>query len=107
MEDAEQLQGDAERIFLKYTDEDGVLRQYAFNGKRLVKAEGSRGVSFDVALTEQDRLVVLIEDDVAGKGTHIVYNTFDDFSQDERVCPDVIQAVAAAMGEDYGEGRDS
>lgn len=97
--------GKFSRLVVSYTDDEGMKRKVAFVGRWIVKDYYTTGVTYSVALTENERLFVLIEDSRGAR--HIVYDSFEEMADQEGgFLGDVLTRVAAEIGEDFVEELD-
>ena len=99
-------EGKVSKLTVRYKDKDGINRRYSFVGRWIVKGYETSNHTFSVAITENDRLFVLIEKKDDDDGFHLVH---EDFSEMQVVelwkigsYPDELLAkVAGEIGEEY------
>lgn len=97
--------GKCSRLVVGYTDDEGIKRKVAFVGRWIVQGYYTTGVTYSVALTEKERLFVLIEDNRGAR--HLTYDTFEEMAgQEGGFLGDLLAQVAAMIGEDYIEELD-
>ena len=102
-------EGKCARIVVAYCDENDVKRKVAFVGRWIVENYCEAHVEYSVALTENERLFVLINKN--GCGFHCVYDTFGEMEATDlyHVGPypaELLAIVAEAIGEDFVEELD-
>lgn len=103
--------GKVSKITVKYKDDDEIKRKYSFVGRWVVKGLETSNHTFSVAITENDRLFVLIEKKHDDGGLHLVHEDFSEMQAAEvwklGSYPDELLArVAGEIGEEYEEVLD-
>ena len=96
--------GNFSKLTVSYTDDEGYNHKVSFVGRWLLQdhCEGNQTIS--VALTEKERLFVLIESSTGGDH-HIVFDTFSDMFTDQ-FSDDFLVRIANLIGEEYEEALD-
>ena len=96
--------GNFSKLTVSYTDDEGYNHKVSFVGRWLLQdhCEGNQTIS--VALTEKERLFVLIESSNGGDH-HIVFDTFSDMFTDQ-FSDDFLVRIANLIGEEDEEALD-
>ena len=95
--------GNFSKLIVSYTDDEGYNHKVSFVGRWLLQDYREGGQTYSVALTEKERLFVLIESH-AGEG-HIIFDTFDEMCTDQ-FSDDLLVRIANLVGEEYEEVLD-
>ena len=95
--------GNFSKLSVSYTDDEGYNHKVSFVGRWLLQDYREGGQTYSVALTEKERLFVLIESH-AGE-THIIFDTFDEMCTDQ-FSDDLLVRIANLVGEEYEEVLD-
>ena len=95
--------GNFSKLTVSYTDGEGYNHKVSFVGRWLLQdfREGSQ--TYSVALTEKERLFVLIESPDGDH--HIIFDTFSEMCTDQ-FSDDLLVKIANLIGEEYEEALD-
>ena len=95
--------GNFSKLSVSYTDDEGYNHKVSFVGRWLLQDYRESGQTYSVALTEKERLFVLIESH-AGEN-HIIFDTFGEMCTDQ-FSDDLLVRIANLIGEEYEEVLD-
>ena len=95
--------GNFSKLSVSYTDDEGYNHKVSFVGRWLLQDYREGSQTYSVALTEKERLFVLIESH-AGE-THIIFDTFSEMCTDQ-FSDDLLVRIANLIGEEYEEELD-
>ena len=95
--------GNFSKLSVSYTDDEGYNHKVSFVGRWLLQDYREGDQTYSVALTEKERLFVLIESH-AGEA-HIIFDTFDEMCTDQ-FSDDLLVRIANLVGEEYEEVLD-
>ena len=95
--------GNFSKLTVSYTDGEGYNHKVSFVGRWLLQDYREGSQTYSVALTEKERLFVLIESH-AGE-THIIFDTFGEMCTDQ-FSDDLLVRIANLIGEEYEEVLD-
>ena len=96
--------GNFSKLTVSYTDDEGYNHKVSFVGRWLLQDYREGSQTYSVALTEKERLFVLIESSNGGDH-HIVFDTFSDMFTDQ-FSDDFLVRIANLIGEEYEEALD-
>ena len=95
--------GNFSKLTVSYTDGEGYNHKVSFVGRWLLQDYREGSQTYSVALTEKERLFVLIESH-AGE-THIIFDTFGEMCTDQ-FSDGLLVRIANLVGEEYEEVLD-
>ena len=95
--------GNFSKIVVSYTDEENFKHKVSFVGRWLLQDYREGSQTYSVALTEKERLFVLIESHDGE--THIIFDTFGEMCTDQ-FSDDLLVIIANLVGEEYEEVLD-
>ena len=95
--------GNFSKLSVSYTDDEGYNHKVSFVGRWLLQDYREGGQTYSVALTEKERLFVLIESHDGE--THIIFDTFGEMCTDQ-FSDDLLVIIANLVGEEYEEVLD-
>ena len=95
--------GNFSKITVSYTDDEGYNHKVSFVGRWLLRDYREGSQTYSVALTEKERIFVLIESH-AGEA-HIIFDTFDEMCTNQ-FSDDLLVRIANLVGEEYEEVLD-
>ena len=106
--------GKVSKLLVRYKDENDVERKVAFSGRWIAKnftTPQRKNITYSVAITENERLFVLIENENEGTSTYVVHETFVDMAAAEiwktgQYPSELLANVAREIGEDFVEELD-
>ena len=95
--------GNFSKLTVSYTDGEGYNHKVSFVGRWLLQDYREGSQTYSVALTEKERLFVLIESHDGE--THIIFDTFGEMCTDQ-FSDDLLVKIANLVGEEYEEVLD-
>ena len=95
--------GNFSKLTVSYTDDEGYNHKVSFVGRWLLQDYREGSQTYSVALTEKERLFVLIESHDGE--THIIFDTFGEMCTDQ-FSDDLLVIIANLVGEEYEEVLD-
>ena len=95
--------GNFSKLTVSYTDDEGYNHKVSFVGRWLLQDHCEGNQTFSVALTEKERLFVLIESPDGDH--HIIFDTFSEMCTDQ-FSDDLLVRIANLIGEEYEEELD-
>ena len=95
--------GNFSKIVVSYTDEENFKHKVSFVGRWLWQDYSEGNQTYSVALTEKERLFVLIESPDGDH--HIIFDTFNEMCTDQ-FSDDLLVRIANLIGEEYEEALD-
>ena len=95
--------GNFSKIVVSYADEENYNHKVSFVGRWLLQDYREGSQTYSVALTEKERLFVLIESHDGE--THIIFDTFSEMCTDQ-FSDDLLVRIANLIGEEYEEELD-
>ena len=95
--------GNFSKIVVSYTDEENYKHKVSFVGRWLWQDYSEGNQTYSVALTEKERLFVLIESPDGDH--HIIFDTFSEMCTDQ-FSDDLLVKIANLIGEEYEEALD-
>ena len=95
--------GNFSKLTVSYTDDEGYNHKVSFVGRWLWQDYSEGNQTYSVALTEKERLFVLIESPDGDH--HIIFDTFSEMCTDQ-FSDDLLVKIANLIGEEYEEALD-
>ena len=95
--------GNFSKLTVSYTDGEGYNHKVSFVGRWLLQDYREGSQTYSVALTEKERLFVLIESHDGEN--HIIFDTFGEMCTDQ-FSDDLLVRIANLIGEEYEETLD-
>ena len=95
--------GNFSKLTVSYTDDEGYNHKVSFVGRWLLQDYREGSQTYSVALTEKERLFVLIESHDGE--AHIIFDTFDEMCTNQ-FSDDLLVRIANLVGEEYEEVLD-
>ena len=95
--------GNFSKLSVSYTDDEGYTHKVSFVGRWLLQDYREGSQTYSVALTEKERLFVLIESHDGE--AHIIFDTFGEMCTDQ-FSDDLLVKIANLIGEEYEEVLD-
>ena len=95
--------GNFSKIVVSYTDEENYKHKVSFVGRWLWQNYSEGNQTYSVALTEKERIFVLIESPDGDH--HIIFDTFSEMCTDQ-FSDDLLVRIANLIGEEYEEELD-
>ena len=95
--------GNFSKLTVSYTDDEGYNHKVSFVGRWLLQDYREGSQTYSVALTEKERLFVLIESHDGEN--HIIFDTFDEMCTNQ-FSDGLLVRIANLIGEEYEETLD-
>lgn len=95
--------GNFSKLTVSYTDDESYNHKVSFVGRWLLQDYREGSQTYSVALTEKERLFVLIESHDGEN--HIIFDTFDEMCTNQ-FSDDLLVRIANLIGEEYEETLD-
>ena len=89
-------------IIVSYTDKNDNTNEVSFVGKWIVEQLRNHNSIYSVALTDDDKLFTICENDRTGISRTNRYDSFDEMREDN-FPPELLAQVAEKVGEEYKE----